>query len=362
MRRRHAAQLACLVLLAGCGSTVDRAVERAWQRGLAYLAAAQGEDGAWHSEAYGVLRPGHSLTAIAVYAFALAPPPMRRAHATTVHRGLSWLAAHTGDDGAIGLAGPGLDYPNYTAAFYLLALSALQPENAAAKSAAQVAYLRTAQLAEHRGWQPDDVEYGGFAFGGRNPDKPLDTELLSVAVSAWAVAALRAAGVPPEDPTLRRARRFVLRCRGADGGFHFTPTPPHARSKAGADAGAPRSYGSATADGLRAWLLCGGDPAVADAALDWLRAHFSVDTVPGFAPDAQRTADGMRIYYLTTLARALQRAGEHGWRTPVRDALLAHQREDGAFAGLNDTMKEDDPLVATPLALIGLAATTRPAR
>jgi hypothetical protein len=173
---------------------------------------------------------------------------------------------------------------------------------------------------------------------------------------------------------------FVTRCQNLaeagedddpafdDGGFFFTPTDP-VRNKAGV-AGTDRSgtvryhsYGSATADGLRALLRCGlspGDRRVA-AARRWLERHFSATTNPGvFEPARADERDATYFYYAWSLAHAYRALGgrmqegdarETAWAERLARELLRRQRRDGTWSNSFTASKEDDPLVATPLAL-----------
>src|SRR5205823_6176544 len=161
----------------------------------------------------------------------------------------------------------------YTAAGSVEALSSPGCEKHAKSRDAWLTYLRQRQLTEQLGWDAGDKEYGGWGYSRGLPRKPIpgviSLPLIESNISAptGALAALRAAGCPPDDPAVRSARSFVFRCqnwplerkadeRFDDGGFFFIYDDP-VRNKAGAvgtdAAGRQRfaSYGSATADGLR---------------------------------------------------------------------------------------------------------------
>ena len=122
------------------------------------------------------------------------------------------------------------------------------------------------------------------------PTDPIDADLSS---TLFAIGALRIAGVEADDPAIRKALTFIERCQNVavsdqdgdpqydDGGFFFSRTDP-VRNKAGV-AGTDRhgrlryhSYGSTTADGLRALLRCGlsHDHPRVSAARAWLEATF----------------------------------------------------------------------------------------
>jgi len=203
----------------------------------------------------------------------------------------------------------------------------------------------------------------------------------------FAVGALRAAGVPADDPRVREALGFVERCQnlplaGAapdsgfdegldDGGFFLSPSDP-ARNKAGTagiDANGRvrgRSYASATADGLRALLACGVPPDDERVvrARAWLARGFDPERNGGDFPPERATERAASTFYAAwSAAHAFARlearsaaAGGAGQARELARALLARQRADGSFAGDAGILLEDDPLVATPLALGALAS------
>jgi squalene-hopene/tetraprenyl-beta-curcumene cyclase len=211
--------------------------------------------------------------------------------------------------------------------------------------------------------------------------QPLDADLSS---TLFAVGALRIAGADANDPAIRKAIAFVERCQNFaehgptaepafdDGGFFFTPTDP-TRNKAGV-AGIDRqgrnrfgSYGSATADGIRA-LLRGGlppdHPRVASAR-GWLERNFSARRHPGaFGPDREIERDATYFYYAWSAAHAFRALGVRTWEASGRRVdwadelareLIARQNPDGTWTSSVGASKEDDPMVATPLAAGALA-------
>ncbi|MEE9128473.1 MAG: prenyltransferase/squalene oxidase repeat-containing protein, partial [Phycisphaerales bacterium] len=200
----------------------------------------------------------------------------------------------------------------------------------------------------------------------------------------FAVGALRLAGVWVDDPAIEKALVFVKRCQNFsqtddeadpmfdDGGFFFTPTNDMQNKAgiAGTDShGQARyhSYGSPTADGLRALLRCGlspDDPRVV-AARQWLERHFSVTTVPGeFEPMREHDRDAAYYYYCWSVSHAFrqltittvpQDGRTVNWAEDLAEELLRRQREDGSWANHHSFVKEDDPLIATMLAAAVLA-------
>jgi hypothetical protein len=101
------------------------------------------------------------------------------------------------------------------------------------------------------------------------------------------------------------------------------------------------------------------------AARHWLEEHFRADTHPGqYAADWEASRPSLYYYYCASVARALRPAGgqdvsaganNQRWAALLAAALLKRQRQDGSWANPAVDVREDDPLVATSLALITLA-------
>lgn len=353
MRRRAASiavtALACALSCASCATRSDP-ITTAQRRAAAFLAGCQLASGKVHSDRYGLLRPGYSLTAIALCAWSLCPSEIRRDHADAVERAFAYLRSATRDDGSIGTGEDVTDYPCYISAFYLLALANLRPKGWRELAARQVRYLESIQVHEAGGWKESDVAFGGFGFGGLAPRKPNGGDDVNISTTSWALAALHAAGAPRAtvDACTRRAAVFVARCQRRDpgpsrGGFYFTTTPEGERSKLGDR----RPYRSASLDGLRALRLAqpSAEPWLR-AAEAWLgRARPMIED-----PDAQRRLDAMRFY-----EAAAYRSAARTLPPSTRLRLLAQQAPDGSWRNDVDLMKEDDPVVATALALIALS-------
>jgi squalene-hopene/tetraprenyl-beta-curcumene cyclase len=386
-----------LAALAGCGtgpgSPPDRPPSRAGRidaslsRAAAYLTDRQQRDGAWRSDLYGPLKDGPSLTPLVLRALQGAPPTP--AGDAALDRGASYLAAMARPDGTIDAGDLGLAQPVYTSALSVMVLSRPGREAQAAARDAWLAYLRQRQLTEALGWQPADRPYGGWGYCVRLPRKPPPGEggppLLesNLSATAFALEALRAAGVPADDPAWPAALTFLRRCQNYaeaprrkadldDGGFFFIYDDP-VRNKAGG-AGQDRdgrerfaSYGSATADGLGALLACGlrTDDERPAAALRWLGQHFDAARHPGrYATNREGERGSVYHYYCWSLARALSAAhveelatpaGTVRWAEALADELLKRQRDDGSWANDALAQRENDPLVATSEAAAALA-------
>lgn len=296
-----------------------------------WLLEQQSPDGGWHSRTYGLLRSGQSLTG-----FVLASIP-RQGEAW--ERGCAFLTAHTTAEGAVGMSNPLLpDYPNYATS---LAVQALR----APKS---VDYLLSRQFTEGDGWREADPAFGAWGMGGDRRTAP-NAGHVDLSMTRHVLEALAAAGIQQRHPAMRRARIFLERCQNDDGGFHFSTVVLDANK-----AGALRSYGTATADGIISLIATGGERLRIDAAKAWLLKHHRPDAAPGFSGEAYaRWPQGLRFYYAAASAQAFRLLGVA--RDAEQDRLLrSERRADGSWANPEPLVKEDDPLISTGFALQAL--------
>jgi hypothetical protein len=341
-----------LLLLAGCSRCVEppptaeqvqpvdpdvAAIDRALERGAAYLVAAQAEDGAWRSEAYGAFKDGHSLTPMVLASLMFAPDVEGRSAA--YRRGVDFAATVVvGDKLAAGFDAP--SYPVYSAALTAVVLSAPQNDRHLKVRDVLVRELRALQLPT-----------GGWGYTSRS------RQSANLSSTLWAVGALRLSGVAVDDPDLVRARGFVERCQNhpGDGGFFHSPDLPDG-NKAGELDGRPRSYGSMTADGARALARVGAGEARQKAAAAWLDANFEAARNPGVFPEQDEVRRASAYYYWAwSASHAMLQAGRSGWARPLAKELVGRQREDGAWRNDYTEMREDDPLVATAMAMAALS-------
>ena len=357
--------------------------DRALSAGMRFMIGCQSADGAWRSPTYGVFKDGLSLTPIVLKAVTFGPDVAGSTAAR--RRGADYLVARVRADASIDDGPVGMIYPVYTASAAVIALTHL---NSPADRAARDGWLRELkrrQLTEALGWQPDDPAFGGWGYSIEPPSKgnavlkaadQVDADLSS---TLFAVGALRVAGMAADDPAIRKALIFVERCQNVDlsdqdgdpqyddGGFFFSRTDP-VRNKAGV-AGTDRhgrlryhSYGSTTADGLRALLRCGlahDHPRVL-AARAWLEARFSAAFHPGTFESAREIdRDATYFYYAWSVAHAFRALGikeihsqgqSVAWADALSQELIRRQRGDGTWANRFTASKEDDPLVATSFA------------
>ena len=354
-----------MALLALAQTGCVRAPRPALTRAAEYLWQQQADDGGWHSHTYGLLRSGQSLTPFVVEALLDVPESAYPVPRAKVGRAIAFIRNHTRADGALGMADSGIpDYPNYATALAVSAICRARHTGWEEQVRPMVAYLRLQQFTEQNGWNRQDPVYGAWGMGGERRAKP-GTGHVDLSMTRYVIDALRAAGVPAEDPVFECARVFVERCQNfnpqrpddGDGGFFFSTTE-FDTNKAGNDGQHFRSYGTTTADGILALLGTGlpaSDPRLA-AAARWLTSHHHDIDVPGFVgPAYQRWPRGLAFYYAAASSETF-RALHVDAGTRVADSLRRTQRADGSWANAENLVKEDDPLIASGFAVRALIA------
>jgi squalene-hopene/tetraprenyl-beta-curcumene cyclase len=334
-----------------------------------FLKAGQSDDGAWRSSLYGNFKTGDALTPLAHLAMCEA----NHEHHDVLHRGADYLAGLTRQRGLI--------YPVYTASLAVMALA--HPRCPLREEARQtwLTFVRQRQLTESLGWRHDDREYGGWGYSQAIPVKPEPSDdgpplvESNLSATAFALDALHEARIQPDDGLFRKALVFVERCQNFgehplfdDGGFYFMYDDA-IRNKAGVigldDSGRERyaSYGSMTADGLRSLRLCGvaRDHPRVTAACQWLDRHFSFTNPGRWSRDRHHIQLSIHFYWLWVLAKALRSVDglSTRWAETLTSELLAGQRTDGSWLNPNVEVREDDPIVATSLAVLTLVECRR---
>lgn len=337
------AVLACL-LFAGCAgrSAGERAADWLWER--------QQADGSWRSAHYAVLRSGQAMTPFVLRALMANGTS---GHEVAVARALASVRSSIDREGAIGYADPELlEYPVYATSLAILVLAQVRGPGDSERIAAMATWLARQQCGEARGFTREAPAYGAFGFGARGLP-PGDPGHVDLTHTRFALQALAAAGRLDREV---RERTLVLfgHLQREDGGFSYSPVVASANKGGRSADGRFRAYATATADGLlalRALGLAEGDMRVAGART-WLERNFSPDHIGGIDADPPEPwHDALRFYHAMVVAEAHPPA-----RVALRAMLAARQAPDGSFrCPLVTAMKEDDPLLATALALCALS-------
>ncbi len=351
-----------LLLTMPCGGQDLRAdVAKA----AAILVSQQDQDGAWRSKMYGLFADGPTLSPLVCATLSFAPGDEAK---RSLAQGRKYLASWVDEEGDLRVipADPAYSLP---LAAWVLAQEGV-PAEYAKPQAALLRLVRARQLTQANGWRREDAQFGGWSYFPRTPVRPDDDEAsggfeANLSATLFAVGALRMSRVEPSDPAIRAAVRFVERCQNfpepGDGGFFFSPSEP-GRNKAGDFT----SYGSMTADGLRALLRCGLplNDARVEAARAWLVRNFDATRNPGdFAPDREVLRDGYYFYWVWSASHAFMHLPRElcppNWDEAIQRELLSRQREDGSWSNRFTDGREDDPIIATSFAAASLLVIER---
>jgi hypothetical protein len=365
----------------------------ALRRAARFLWARQGADGGWHSETYAFFRSGQALTPFLLFYLLQVPEALSPRPEGGVERALEFLRARVNDDGVLGLADPDVsEYPHFATAFALRCFLLVGNDRDRELALRMRDYLISQQYRQESGFDETSAVFGGWGFGPTvSSGSPGHVD---ISYTRHILEALRDAPDVPED-VFKRARRFldflqrhpddgrpqppydesssIASRSGFDGGFYFSPNVSSAnkgdvepaRDGVGSHY---RSYATATCDGILALLAAGlpvGDARV-EAAWLWLRAHPGWG-YPGGVPHGEPNGygDAIHFYHLAVRAEAYAALQEHpdlppGWRDALIRILGRQERPDGSFVNTrNHLMKEDDPLLATGLAVVSLVRTIR---
>jgi hypothetical protein len=278
-------------------------------------------------------------------------------------------------DAADGAHEDGIVYPVAAAALTLQLLCRAPNAQFASERNALSRYLCAAQFGE--GFE-DKTEFGGFGYvPAKVGSSPTDPELSTPNISATLLVseALAAQQGNESQAALERATAFVERCQNysdGDGGFCFAPAQA-SLNKAGPDPKARtgfRSYGTATANGVRLLRLL-GKPATdlrLSASAKWLSTHFDPERTSGkFPKERLEDARSIYFYYVWTSAVALDALGSRtietsrgpqNWADALGEAVLARELPGGGF--VNPVAKRGEKFdVAAPLILVALNRISR---
>ncbi len=332
--------------------TVDKAT--------AYLKSAQEPKGSWSS----ARSPG--ITGIVVTGLLRTGTGADR---EPVAKGLSYIESLVNEKaGHIAGADPKPQLLNYVTSINVMALQAAGRADRYRKIVGDAAeFLKKLQFDEGDGKSPDDAYYGGAGYDSKSRPDLSNTQMF--------LDALKAAGVPQDDPAFRRAAVFVSRCQNFksehndqpwagkidDGSFIYSAAGGGSTKT---DTPELRGYGSMTYAGVKAMIYCGiskDDPRM-KKAVEWLRTHYTVDANPGMPEPLKHRG---LYYYYATMAKTLHALGDdtfvdakgvkHDWRQELTAALAKRQRPDGSWVNETDRWMEGDPNLVTGYALLALS-------
>lgn len=376
--------LPVLLLLAACGGgeTVPQPSpqQSTLQRASAWLWKQQAADGGWHSETYGLMRSGQSLTPFVLHALLNVPEAKFERPAGGVDRALGFIRKNTNNEGCLGRADPDIsDYPVHATAYAVRCLVAAGTDADKTRIRRMCDWLIAQQYAPARGFKPEMPHWGGWGFGSEGG-------VMDVGHTRHVLEALRDADAL-DDACAERAQDFLRLVQRHpdetraqpevpgepagkahdtfDGGFYFSPVDVamnkgRHQSESEGRAAWFRSYATATCDGVLSLLAAGvaASDARVTAASKWLETHAALDHPDGIPRDAATPwHHAVHYYHLAVRAEAwiaLGRAGD--WRSDMQRHLALAQGADGSFTNdKSPLMKENDPILCTALAAIALS-------
>jgi squalene-hopene/tetraprenyl-beta-curcumene cyclase len=228
-------------------------------------------------------------------------------------------------------------------------------------------YLKSLQNVDNE----KELRYGGVGYDAKSAKPDLSNE-------TFFVEALLAAGVPKDDPAIKKALVFISRCqnsaseeqdqafakktsKGDEGGFVYNPADAtNLKSDRRTSDGGLRSEGGMTYSGLKSFLYAGvgKDDARVKAAVKWVREHYTLDENPGMGQSGL-------YYYYHTFAKAMDAYGEdefadasgkkHDWRSELFEALKKRQKANGSWVNETAGFGENVPELSTAYAILALS-------
>jgi squalene-hopene/tetraprenyl-beta-curcumene cyclase len=340
-------------------------VQRAIDRGLAWLKANQNTNGSWST-------PDHpALTALPVMAFN-GDPSKRYAREPSLTNAYAHILRSVKSSGGIF----GTNLPTYNTSVSMMALvSANDPANDPVLRKAR-GYLVGLQSDFGEKGKVDDVFDGGIGYGSRYEHSDMGNTLQALEALHYTRHLLQdQKSADAKDLNWAAAIQFLQNCQNLpshnkqawvsekpsdSGGFVYYP----GHSMAGGETNAAgrvalRSYGSISYGGLLSYIyadLKRDDPRV-QAVFDWLRGNYTLAENPGMGPQGL-------YYYFHTLTKALTAYGVNelplangrsvAWRREVASRLMDLQRRDGSWENDNSRWWEKDAVLVTSYAVLSL--------
>lgn len=363
---------------------LTRAVDNLWSQ--------QHDDGSWSSEQYAVLRSGQALTPFVLHALLGSTDSLSTENAEKAQLAMRFIIEHLDADGALGRSDPDiLEYPVYSTAYAILAierLRALDPSLVGIESEHVLSmrtFLLNAQFDGDDGFTTAMAAFGGWGFNiAQQPGESGHMDLAHTRRALQALRTMQSGIYALADYDLihsYHAQQFlrVLQKQSTalavqplsesaetimsspfDGGFYFSPVVLAAnKGRFDEEENYWRSYATATCDGILA-LLAGGVPKDDErvtAAVGWLKKYTNLDYPQGVPTDhPEPWGEAIRFYHYAARAE-VYRALDFplAERAALAAAVIKHQRTDGSFVNVvSPLMKEDEPLLATALAVVAL--------
>jgi squalene-hopene/tetraprenyl-beta-curcumene cyclase len=362
--RRFCLAVIALTLLAGSSRAADD-WDAIVDKAIAYLKSSQNADGSWGAPPRNAGITGIVVTGLLQTGKVTVDDPMVAKALKYIESLVNPKAGHiAGKDPAVGLQ-------NYVTSVNVMAL---QAANRADKYKAvigdAVKFLKKLQWDDGEGKKPEDDFFGGAGYDSKSRPDLSNTQFF--------LDALKAAGVPADDPAMTRAMIFVSRCQNLKSEFNDQPwagkindgsfiysAAGGGQTKTSDDPNAPLTgYGSMTYAGIKSMIYAGigKDDVRYKKALEWITNNYTVDANPGMPKEL---ATRGLYYYYHTMAKTLSLMGvdeftdamgkKHSWKADLIAALAKRQKTDGSWINENDRWMEGEPNLVTGYCLMALS-------
>lgn len=343
-------------------------IQRAIDRGLAWLQTNQNTNGHWSTP------DTPAVTALALMAFKGDPRNRYDSDPEWLRRGYSYILACAASDGGIHRT----NLPNYNTAISLLALvTAGKAEYEPVIRKARQFLIGLQSDFEEKGALDSPLD-GGVGYGSRYQHSDMSNTMQALEALYYSRHLVTDKGVDEaRDLNWDAVLHFIQNCQNLPernkqawvstnskdkGGFVYYPGHSMAGGETNSATGrvALRSYGSISYAGMLSYIyaqLKRDDPRV-QAVYDWLRKNYTLEENPGMGPQ------GM-FYYYHTMAKALTTYGvdeltlENGkkvnWRGDLAMKLINLQQKDGSWINEEHARWwEKDPALVTSYAVLAL--------
>ncbi|MSU61754.1 MAG: cycloartenol synthase [Pedosphaera sp.] len=344
-------------------------VQRAIDRGAAWIVKSQSTNGAWSTVDHPAVT---ALALVALQGDSTGAADVSRKE--TLTKGYAFLRSCVQSDG--GIYGAKQELVNYNTAVSTMAfLTARQPDYKPTILKARQ-FLIDSQIDFDKPGTNDNVLDGGIGYGSKYKHSDMGNTLAALEAiyySRQLAQDERLAGA--RDLNWAAAIQFIQNCQNlpshnkqawasADpankGGFVYYPGHSMAGTNMLTDGRvALRSYGSISYGGMLSYAyaeLKKDDPRVS-AVHDWLRSNFTLEENPGMGQQGL-------FFYFHTMTKALNIHGidvleasdgrKIHWREQLALKLMNLQRTDGSWSNASARWWENDPVLVTSYALISL--------
>lgn len=339
-------------------------VERAIDRGLAFLLSSQNEAGWWSTADH------PAVTALALSAFQGHPRGRYKTNRpVALQKGFQYLVDSAKPDGRICRT----SLANYNTALSVMALALAGDEAYLPVIRRARKVLSGSQVDLGESGAVDSPFDGGVGYNDKYEHSDLNNTLVALEALYYSRVA-DAEGV--SDLNWQAAIHFIQSCQNLPGhnsqswvsdaaedrgGFVYLPGESKAGGVTNAATGrvALRSYGSISYAGLLSYIyadLDRDDPRIT-AALDWLQANYTLEENPAMGLQGY-------YYYLHLMAKTLAtlqlerlEAGDGqsvDWRRALAMRLINLQQADGSWVNSNGRWWENDPVLVTAYCVMSL--------